>query len=243
MHVSDGYRTGAAGLPPDTRPVLDQQGAPNPTRSFGAPTSPTYTFDVVPLTLNLSAMAAAQTISGTTFTLAAGTGVTSTTLRNGITALAFDCARAVSLSGVSTYVAEVLFTLQGWDDYQQPMSQTLSGPSGTSIVTTTKAFRYLSSVSAAGNTVSGVSVGSSDTIGLPLRADAFEYVTVKYNSALVTSSAGFTAAVTTAATATTGDVRGTYALQTAANGSRRLVIDTFVKNADTVDGVFGVTQA
>lgn len=243
MHVSDGYRTGAAGLPPDTRPVLDQQSVTNGTRSFGAPTSPTYTFDVVPLTLNLNGIALAQTISGTTYTLAAGTGITSTTLRNGIIALAFDCARAVALSGVSTYVAAVSHTIQGYDEYQQPMSQTLTGPSGTEIVYTTKAFRYITSVSAAGNTVSGVSVGSSDTIGLPLRADAFEYVTIKYNSALVTSSAGFTAAVTSAATATTGDVRGTYALQTAANGSRRLVVDTFIKNTDTVNGVFGVAQA
>lgn len=243
MHVSDGYRTGAAGLPPDTRPVLDQQSVTNGSRSFGAPTSPTFVYDVVPLTLQKNNIATAQTLSGASATLAAGTGVTSTTLRNGTTVLALDCARAVTISGAATTVVATTLTVSGYDDYEQPMSQVLTGPTGTAAVTTTKAFRYVSSVAASTNTVSNISIGTSDTIGLPVRADAFEYVTVKYNSALVTSSAGFTAAVTSTATTTSGDVRGTYALQTASNGSRRLVIETFVKNTETVDGVWGVTQA
>lgn len=243
MHVSDGYRTGAAGLPPDTRPVLDQQSVTNGSRSFGAPTSPTFVYDVVPLTLQKNNIATAQTLSGASATLAAGTGVTSTTLRNGTTVLALDCARAVTISGAATTVVATTLTVSGYDDYEQPMSQVLTGPTGTAAVTTTKAFRYVSSVAASTNTVSNISIGTSDTIGLPVRADAFEYVTVKYNSALVTSSTGFTAAVTSTATTTSGDVRGTYALQTASNGSRRLVIETFVKNTETVDGVWGVTQA
>jgi len=50
---------------------------------------------------------------------------------------------------------------------------------------------------------------------------------------------------TSPATTTTGDVRGTYALQSAADASKRLVVRQFVTpaNMGSIAGLFGVTQA
>lgn len=243
-HHSDGLRIGAAGVSPlDNRPIPDQQGVPAP--QYGVPTSQQFIYDVVPLTLQTNNIMTAATLSGApaTATLTAGTGVTTTTTRSGASVLAFDVARCVSITGTSTFVTAASFTISGFDDYQQPMTQTLTGPASTNTVTTTKAFRYIRSITASGNTASNVTVGSSDTLGLPIRVNAFEYLNIRYNSGVPTLSTGFTAAVTTTATATTGDVRGTYALQTASNGSRRFVAAIFIKDPDTVTGAFGVQQA
>lgn len=59
------------------------------------------------------------------------------------------------------------------------------------------------------------------------------------------SGGTFTAAVTTTATTTTGDVRGTYAVPSASDAAKRLVVfETIsVANIGTTTGIFGVTQA
>jgi hypothetical protein len=89
-------------------------------------------------------------------------------------------------------------------------------------------------------------VNTTDIYGFPLRSDFFGDVAINYNATGITANTGYVAAVTTSpATTTTGDVRGTYAVQSAADGSKRLLIRQFVTpvNATTVTGLFGVTQA
>lgn len=137
------------------------------------------------------------------------------------------------------------FTIAGYDIYGYPMTETITGASAT-VASGKKAFKYIASVTPAG-TLSGsaVTVGTGDVIGLPLRADYFGDIVVVYNNAAVTASTGFLAAVTTSpATATTGDVRGTYALQSASDGSKRLQIyqSPQLSNITSSTGLFGVTQ-
>lgn len=138
------------------------------------------------------------------------------------------------------------FTVVGYDLYGYPMTETITGAAAT-VASGAKAFKYIASITPAG-TLSGsaVTVGTGDVIGLPIRADNFGQVQIIYNDTVITASTGFTAAVTTdPATATTGDVRGTYALQTASNGSRRLVVyvTPSVTNISSATGLCGVTQA
>ena len=139
------------------------------------------------------------------------------------------------------------YTIRGYDIYGFPMTETLTGASGApGTATGKKAFKYIASVTPAG-TLSGsaVTVGTTDVYGLPLRADYVSETSISMASAWITASTGFVAAVTTSpATATTGDVRGTYLLQTASDGTRRLAIfqTPLISNIGSITGMFGVTQ-
>lgn len=70
------------------------------------------------------------------------------------------------------------YTVNGYDVYGFPMSQKLTGVNNTT-VTTTKAFKFISSIVPSGTIAStSVSVGTTDVFGLPLRADRFPYLGV-----------------------------------------------------------------
>lgn len=140
------------------------------------------------------------------------------------------------------------FTVAGYDVYGFPMTETITG-ANAGTASGAKAFKYIASITPAG-TLSGsnASAGQGDVIGFMLRTDRFPYIQIFWpDSTLISSSTGFTAAVTTdPATATTGDVRGTYALQgSASNNTRRLIIFATpqLANIGSVTGLVGVTQA
>lgn len=137
------------------------------------------------------------------------------------------------------------FTVRGYDIYGYPMTETITG-ANAGTANGVKAFKYIVSVTP-GGTMSGsaITIGTTDVIGLPFRADYVNETEISMADAWITAVTGFTAAVTTSpATATTGDVRGTYALQTASNGTRRLAVfqSPLLTNIDSVAGLFGVTQ-
>lgn len=141
------------------------------------------------------------------------------------------------------------FVIRGYDLYGYPLSETITGSAGTAttavVVGGVKAFKYIASVTPAGTVNStGLTVGTGDTIGLPLRADVFGELTPWLGNTAIVASTGFTAAVTTTATASSGDVRGTYALQTASNGVLRLVIRQAPQPQNTTStvGMLGVAQ-
>ena len=120
---------------------------------------------------------------------------------------------AVSRAVVLTFSAAATtatFTVNGYDVYGYPMSQTIAGPASATGVTTTKAFKYITSVVPSGTmTAATVSVGTADVFGLPLRADALAYLQVNFNNALVTPTT-FVGADISPAASNTGDVRGTF---------------------------------
>jgi hypothetical protein len=153
--------------------------------------------------------------------------------------------RAVSITGSASSTGGN-FLVSGYDIYGVPMSEVIAGPAGATTTNGKKAFKYIASVVPQFTDAHNYSVGTTDIYGFPLRADFFSDVAINYANASVTANTGFVAAVTTSpATTTTGDVRGTYALQSAANGSNRLAIRQFVMpaNMGTNAGLFGVTQA
>ena len=153
--------------------------------------------------------------------------------------------RAVSVTGSASSTGGNI-TINGYDIYGVPMSEVIAAPAGASTVNGKKAFKYISSVVPAFTDAHNYSVGTTDIYGFPLRSDNFGDVAINYNAAAITANTGYVAAVTTSpATTTTGDVRGTYALQSAADGSKRLVVRQFITpaNMPSVTGLFGVTQA
>ena len=154
-------------------------------------------------------------------------------------------ARAVSVTGSASSTGGNI-TISGYDIYGVPMSEVIAAPAGATTVNGKKAFKYISSVVPAFTDAHNYSVGTTDIYGFPMRSDYFGDVAINYASAAITANTGYVAAVTTSpATTTTGDVRGTYALQTAANASNRLIVRQFVipANMGSISGLFGVTQA
>lgn len=136
------------------------------------------------------------------------------------------------------------FVVRGYDQYFFPVTETITG-SNASVANGKKAFKYIQSITPAG-TPSGanISVGTGDLYGFGMRTDFFDLSMIYWNSALITAATGFTAAVTTTPSATTGDVRGTYGVQTASDGTKRLslFVTPLISNIQTAAGIFGPPQ-
>lgn len=151
-------------------------------------------------------------------------------------------ARAVSFTSTDN-LSGLTFTVAGYDVYGYPLTATRAGPNNTT-VNTTKAFKYITSITPSATNAGAVTVGTADIFGLSLRADAWGYVTVYWDNALITAATGFVAAVTTdPATALTGDVRGTYAVQSASDATKKLQVFWRPKAANlSQTGLWGVAQ-
>lgn len=221
---------------------------PSPMDLGIGPVGRIYVFDVIPQTLQAANIAASQTPAAAgNLTLTAGTSAKSVIRADGTTVIQLDCPRAVSVTQVTGGTARA-FTVSGYDYYGQAMTETI-----TSVANATtagkKAFYQIASIAVAGATTTAVTVGTTDVIGLPIRVvDAGYVVSVGWANTLARDAGTFTAAVTTTATSTTGDVRGTYVPSSATNGYSRLVVSIGLTGIQvgpnaTRQGALGVTQA
>ena len=141
------------------------------------------------------------------------------------------------------------FTTNGFDVYEYPITETVTIAPGSALtIAGTKAFKFIQSITPGfTDGTYTYSVGTNDVIGLPMRSDAYqvgaEYdVSLMWNNATIAASTGYLAAVLTTPTATTGDVRGTYALQSAAsNGTLRVMATQtpIAGNLNNAVGLFG----
>jgi hypothetical protein len=222
-------------------------GDPSPMPVGVGPVGRVYVFDVVPLAVVASNIAASQTPTSTSVTLTAGTGVKSIVRTDGTTVLQLDCARAISVTLVTGGTARA-YTISGYDYYGQAMSEVI-----TSVAAATtngkKAFYQIASITGAGGSVTAITIGTTKLIGLPVKvSEACYLMSVGWSTTLARDAGTFAAAVQTAATTTTGDVRGTYSPASSPDGISRLVIGIALPaiavgpNA-TRAGAFGVTQA
>lgn len=210
------------------------------------PMGRTHTFDVVPAALAANNIAASQTAAGAgNLALTAGSGVTSAT-RNGLTVLRVDTPRNVRVTSAGDD-SGVTFTVTGWDQYGQKMSEAITG-ANAGVASGKKAFLDVYTVGASGATASNVTVGTGDVLGLPFRLyDVNHVIACKWASALAQDGATVVAGDATTATTTTGDVRGTVDPSSATNGSRRLTVTTYLGGIAsgpdaTRAGALGVNQ-
>ena len=168
--------------------------------------------------------------------------------------------RCVSVTAAAGSTATTC-TIAGYDVYGQAMSEAITVSAGATVYGK-KAFKYIASATLnatdAGHTYS---VGTADCFGFPIRADAYEYMNMYYNATVLVNTGWLAATITSPATTTTGDVRGTLSIGSlnnagagasggATNGTRRLVIATTIPLANLVAGnpnqpymIYGVTQA
>lgn len=222
-------------------------GNPSPMSLGVGPLGRIYAFDVIPLAVVANSVAASQTPTGTSVTLTAGTGTKSVVRSDGVTVVQLDCPRALSVTLVTGGTARA-YTISGYDYYGQPMTEVI-----TSVAAATtngkKAFYQISGVTGAGGSVTAITIGTTKLLGLPVRVIDVGYIaSAGWNGTLARDAGTFAAAVTTAATSSTGDVRGTYSPSGSPDGVARLVMGILLPgiavgpNA-TRAGAFGVTQA
>jgi hypothetical protein len=140
------------------------------------------------------------------------------------------------------------FLVSGWDLYGFPQTEKItvaSSPTGATTTNGKKAFKFINTITAQVTDTFSYSVGTSNVIGFPLAVTEFPLANVGWAGSPVTVSTGFVAAVSSTATNTTGDVRGTYTIQSNANGVLVLQMFQFITpaNITTMSGYFGVTPA
>ena len=222
---------------------------PAPMSLGVGPLGRVYVWDIVPQAKGAANIVAAAITTAASLTLAAGTSVKSVTTPNG-TVLQLDVPRAVSVTTGAGVPTSVNITVSGYDYYGQAMSEVIA--TGTVASTTTnglKAFYQISSVTASGGSVVTVSVGTADVFGCPVRFIDKSYI-IRYgwNNATTDDTSGvLTVAATATATTGTGDVRGTFAPSTAADGIKRAVVTVAlpaiaVGPSATRQGALGVNQ-
>lgn len=244
MQVSDDLFLGSAQIL--IPPAADQ---PSPITQGVGPMGRVYIWDVVPVTSGAALLAALQTTAGAAdLALTAGAGVTTSQNLKGQTLLTLDTPRCVTLTSGAN-ISGVNFTIYGYDQYGQPMTQTLAGPNANTVATT-KAFKSIYRVAVSGAVGTNTSVGFNDKLGCPFRIPDIGYIqSVKWAGALAADAGTAVAADgTNPATASTTDVRGCYTPSSAANGSRRLVMTVALPAAAsgpqaTRLGAAGVDQA
>lgn len=220
-HFSDGVRAG--------RNFANNGTASEP----GVAMSPMFVYDVVPVALSATAVAAAQAVAGAgnlTINGASATGGVAT----------FDVPRTITIVSTNAGDTTQTATVTGTDVYGLAMSELIAF-NGTTAVTGQKAFKTVTRVAISAALTGNGSVGSTDVFGFPFRANTRNYVLTAWNGAFVTTGT-FAAADATVATTTTNDVRGTYAVPDAADGSKRLTLWMFIFDDDTQTGLYGVTQ-
>lgn len=131
--------------------------------------------------------------------------------------------RAVAMTGNAGSTAQN-FTVNGYDYMYNPMTEIIAFAGGAVTTNGKKAFKYIYSVvSTSADAGHLVSVGTTDIFGFPVRCDDFQNLDMAWNGSWTTSSGTGTFAFadnTNPQTATTGDVRGTWAANTASNGTK-----------------------
>jgi len=216
-----------------------------PTFDNGAPGIPKgvdYPFVIIPSANEVSNLVADTTlINAGAIPLTAGAGVTlDTTTFPGYNAYDLGVARTLLITPNGT-TADITFTISGWDMYKAPVVENCVVESGDASQTTKKAMRWIHSIQASTGSGAGtIEIGTSNIFGLPYRLLDASYILSIWNGAwdyiwypdpgsLDTEAIILLGDSTFPATATTGDVRGTYQFETV-NGDGNTVLALRILN-------------
>jgi hypothetical protein len=225
-----------------TGPQLNSYAGPGAVFAGVGPLGRVYIFDIVPAAKSATAVCAAQAVAAAgnaTINGASATGGVAT----------FDYARTVNVDSTNAGDTTQTVTVTGTDYWGQAQTETIA-LNGLTAVAGQKSFKTITAVAVSALLAGNLTVGNEDVFGLPYRVtDAGYLLRTGWAGAVADDAGTFAAADTTSpATATTNDVRGTYAPSSAADGSRRLVIAIGLTGLQagpnaTQTGAVGVTPA
>ncbi len=225
-----------------TGPQLNSYAGPGAVFAGVGPLGRVYIFDIVPAAKSATAVCAAQAVAAAgnaTINGASATGGVAT----------FDYARTVNVDSTNAGDTTQTVTVTGTDYWGQAQTETIA-LNGTTLVAGQKSFKTITAAAVSALLTGDLTVGNEDVFGLPYRVtDAGYLLRTGWAGAVANDAGTFAAADTTSpATATTNDVRGTYAPSSAADGSRRLVLALGLTGLQagpnaTQTGAVGVTPA
>lgn len=229
-------------ITPRDRSVANHAFGPFEANDRPAVGKPVVTYSVVPAALaaaNLSA--AAAILAGASAVLVAGAGVTAKSTAQSGVRYVLDVPRNVRITSAGDDSAKT-FLVSGFDAYGFAMSERITG-ANAGVASGKKAFAAVASVTPSAATAGTVSVGTGDVFGLPVKvADGGTVLACSWAGGFARDTGTFVAADASAATALTGDVRGTYAPSSASNGVRRLSV-SIAADADATVSLYGTKQA
>lgn len=162
----------------------------------------------------LVSLGAPATASSTALVASQSLAAASTT---GATLVTNTLDGAAGRNVVAAWTGTAVLTVSGTDVYGNAITE--SSASGTSF-TGAKAFKTVTKITVSAD-VTGLTAGTGTVLGLPVFLTNTGYVIKELVDGAVAGTAGtYVKGITAASTATTGDVRGTYAPNSAPNGSR-----------------------
>jgi hypothetical protein len=142
-----------------------------------------------------------------------------------LAAIALDVPRNITETGVAGTVAHTL-TVTGKDEYGNTLIETITGAVGATTVAGKKAFKYITSIAVSGGTTAAISVGWGNALGLPFFLQDNDFLLKEMQDDAPAVAGVFANGDQTKPSAVTGDVRGTYTPNAAADGLKafRLVV-------------------
>jgi hypothetical protein len=171
----------------------------------------------VKITLGAPATAVANGFIASQDLTAAGVFSVNTTFAAAKAAASLNGIADVPRNVVAAWTGTAVLTVTGTDEYGAVVKE--SSASGTSL-TGKKAFKTITGIAVSAN-VTGLTVGTGVVLGLPMfLPDAGDVMREIMDGAAATAGTVAAGVTTSPATATTGDVRGTYNPNSAPNGAR-----------------------
>lgn len=190
-------------------------------------------YTITPAAIATGAVCATQSAA------AAGNLTINGTLASGGVAT-LDVPRAVTVTSTGDD-STVNITITGTDAYGKALVWTTTGPNAAA-TTSPKAFLTVTQVAVDTAVVSTlIAVGTGDRFGFPLKVAKKSDVDIYWDGALISTTSGFSAADSTGS-AKSGDVRGTYSPQSAADATKVLDMRIWSADPDTTAGLYGGDQ-
>lgn len=128
-----------------------------------------------------------------------------------------DVPRNIVVDSGGADTATITFT--GTDEYGNTLTEDIT-LNGTTAVAGKKAFKTVTAVSSSGAIANGAFAGPGDVLGLPVFLPSTGLILAELEDGAAATAGTAVAGVSTAATATTGDVRGTYDPNSACDGAK-----------------------
>lgn len=191
-----------------------------------------------PLTLDADGIAAAQAVAGAgnltiNGALASGGAVN---VQTGAGGAPFGRGVQIVSSNAGDTTQTATFTGTDWQGNAVTEQLTFNG---VTPVLGAKTFATVTQVAISAALTGNGSAGTTDVLGLPFYVDSVDQVLLELQDHVAAVAGTFAAGVDAAATATTGDVRGTYDPNAATNGAINFVVVMAVADPNYQ----GVTQA